>query len=113
MDKVKLSPKAIVSKRFKSKVRGYDPAEVDEFLDIVIQDYGLYAKNTQQLEMENDRLRSKVDELTKQVAVGKSGQASRPANNMTNMDILKRLSNLERHVFGTQLNNDDDQSNRF
>lgn len=112
MNNVKLSPKAIVSKRFKSKVRGYDPAEVDEFLDIVIQDYEAYAKESQRLQMENDRLRSKVDELTKQVAVGKSGQTSRPANNMTNMDILKRLSNLERHVFGAQLN-DNDQNNRF
>ncbi len=48
--------------------------------------------------MENDRLVSKVDELTKQVAVGSSGQTARPTTNMTNMDVLKRLSNLERHV---------------
>ena len=42
-----------------------------------------------------------------------SGQTARPTTNMTNMDVLKRLSNLERHVFGAQLNDDDDRSNRF
>ena len=63
--------------------------------------------------MENDRLVSKVDELTKQIAVGKSGQAARPTSNVNNMDILKRLSNLERRVFGAQLNDDNDQSSRF
>lgn len=112
MENIKLTPKDIVNKHFKPKMRGYDPADVDEFLDDVIQDYEMYAKENQRLQAENDRLVSKVDELTKQVAVGKSGQTSRPDSNTTNMDILKRLSNLERHVFGAQLN-DDDQSNQF
>ncbi|KRL04615.1 cell division protein GpsB [Liquorilactobacillus oeni DSM 19972] len=94
-------------------MRGYDPADVDEFLDDVIKDYETYSKETQRLQMENDRLVSKVDELTKQLAVGKSGQASHPTSNVTNMDILKRLSNLERHVFGAQLNNDTDQESHF
>lgn len=112
MENVKLTPKDIVNKHFKPKMRGYDPNDVDEFLDDVIQDYETYSKENQRLQAENDRLVSKVDELTKQVAVGKSGQTSRPGSNTTNMDILKRLSNLERHVFGAQLN-DDDQSNQF
>ncbi|KRL99975.1 cell division protein GpsB [Liquorilactobacillus satsumensis DSM 16230 = JCM 12392] len=94
-------------------MRGYDPADVDEFLDDVIKDYETYSKETQRLQMENDRLVSKVDELTKQLAVGKSGQVSHPTSNVTNMDILKRLSNLERHVFGAQLNDDADQDSRF
>ncbi|WP_290034113.1 cell division regulator GpsB [Ligilactobacillus cholophilus] len=113
MENVNLTPKEIVNKHFKPKMRGYDPADVDEFLDKVIQDYETFTKENQRLQMENDRLVSKVDELTKQVAVGKSGQTARPTSNMTNMDILKRLSNLERRVFGAQLNSDDDQSNRF
>ncbi len=106
MENVNLTPKDIVNKNFSRGLRGYDSNEVDEFLDQVIQDYEAYAK-------ENDRLVSKVDELTKQVAVGSSGQTARPTTNMTNMDVLKRLSNLERHVFGAQLNDDDDRSNRF
>lgn len=113
MENVNLTPKEIVNKHFKPKMRGYDPADVDEFLDKVIQDYETFTKENQRLQMENDRLVSKVDELTKQVAVGKSGQAARSTSNVNNMDILKRLSNLERRVFGAQLNDDNDQSSRF
>lgn len=112
MEKVKLTPKDIVKKSFSPKMRGYDPNEVDAFLDTIIQDYEFYAKETQRLQMENDRLLSKVDELTKQVALGKSGKTVRAASSTTNMDILKRLSNLERHVFGAQATNSD-QSNHF
>ena len=113
MENVNLTPKEIVNKHFKPKMRGYDPADVDEFLDKVIQDYETFTKENQRLQMENDRLVSKVDELTKQIAVGKSGQAARPTSNVNNMGILKRLSNLERRVFGAQLNDDNDQSSRF
>ncbi|KRN88662.1 hypothetical protein IV53_GL000627 [Ligilactobacillus ceti DSM 22408] len=80
-------------------------------MDLIIQDYEKYIKETQRLQMENDRLLSKVDELTKQLAVSKTGNTTRPAASTTNMDILKRLSNLERHVFGAQVNND--EGNRF
>ncbi|MCP0887702.1 cell division regulator GpsB [Ligilactobacillus sp. WILCCON 0076] len=113
MENVNLTPKDIVNKNFKPKMRGYDPADVDEFLDAVIQDYETFTKENQRLQVENDRLVAKVDELTKQLAVGGTGKAVRPAATTTNMDILKRLSNLERHVFGAQLNGEDDQSNRF
>ena len=113
MENVNLTPKDIVNKHFRPKMRGYDPTDVDEFLDKVIQDYETFTKENQRLQMENDRLVSKVDELTKQLAVGKSGQTARPVSNMTNMDILKRLSNLERRVFGAQFNNDNNQNNRF
>ncbi|ASR40813.1 cell division regulator GpsB [Ligilactobacillus agilis] len=113
MENVNLTPKDIVNKNFKPKMRGYDPTEVDEFLDMVIQDYENFNKETQRLQVENDRLVAKVDELTKQLAVGNSGKTAQPTSSTTNMDILKRLSNLERHVFGAQLNGDNNQTNRF
>ncbi|MEY8662049.1 cell division regulator GpsB [Ligilactobacillus faecis] len=113
MENVNLTPKDIVNKHFTKGLRGYDQNEVDEYLDAVIQDYETYAKEVQRLQMENDRLVSKVDELTKQVAVGNSGQTTRPTTNVANMDVLKRLSNLERHVFGAQLDDESDRSNRF
>lgn len=113
VEKINFTPKDIVDKHFRPKMRGYDPADVDEFLDDVIKDYETYSKETQRLQMENDRLVSQVDELTKQLSVSKTGQDSRPVSNVTNMDILKRLSNLERHVFGAQLNDDDQPNNHF
>lgn len=39
------SPKDILQKEFKTKMmNGYDPIEVDEFLDNVIKDYEAYNK---------------------------------------------------------------------
>lgn len=99
-----LTPKDILQKEFKSSVRGYNVAEVDEFLDLVIRDYESYQKDLAYLQSENERLRSRVDELTRNAATGKQSAAnSNVGSGVTNYDILKRLSNLEKHVFGSKL----------
>ena len=83
-------------------------ADVDEFLDNVIKDYDAYNKEVDRLSDENERLKAKVDELNRQVEVGSTmpspAKNQQPVSNATNMDILKRLSNLERRVFGSQIN---------
>ncbi|MEG0474679.1 MAG: cell division regulator GpsB [Carnobacterium sp.] len=99
-----LTTKDILQKEFKTSMRGYNPAEVDEYLDDVIRDYESYNKELTQLKAENERLLSKVDELTKQASLSKPTYSpAQPNNTVTNFDILKRLSNLERHVFGSKL----------
>ena len=115
MENINFTPKDILQKEFRQKMRGYDPADVDSFLDTVIKDYEGYSKENQRLSDENQRLLAKVDELTKQLSVGGSMPQpnSQPASNISNMDILKRLSNLERHVFGTQLDNNANESHRL
>ena len=40
----KLSGSEILDKEFRTKFRGYDPEEVNAYLDIVIQDYYLFEK---------------------------------------------------------------------
>ena len=40
-------------------MRGYDPVEVDEFLDNIIKDYESYNKEILALQEENDRLNAK------------------------------------------------------
>lgn len=101
-----LTQKEILEKDFKTKMRGYDPQEVDEFLDVVIKDYKSFEAEIADLKAENDRLINKLDELSKQQAV-KSQNQGQNGSSVTNFDILKRLSNLERHVFGSKL--DDEQ----
>ncbi|MFO8069580.1 MAG: cell division regulator GpsB [Alkalibacterium sp.] len=83
-------------------MRGYDPTEVDEFLDVVIRDYDAFQKEIEQLKAENDRLLDKVDEQAKQMTT-QSSSSGQTNSNVSNFDILKRLSNLERHVFGSKL----------
>lgn len=108
LDNIKFTPQDILHKQFKERNigKGYDEADVDSFLDDVIKDYDTFNKEVDRLNSENERLRAKVDELNRQVEVGSSmnnGAASQPVSNATNMDILKRLSNLERRVFGSQM----------
>ncbi|MDT3391765.1 MAG: cell division regulator GpsB [Bacillota bacterium] len=103
MDNLNFTTQDILQKEFKTKMRGYDPDEVDEFLDQVIKDYEAYDAKIDELAGNNQRLRSRNDELTKQVTVNKNVQSAQPNPTVTNFDILKRLSNLERHVFGAKL----------
>ncbi|WP_200804231.1 cell division regulator GpsB [Limosilactobacillus caccae] len=116
MDNIKFTPQDILHKQFKERSigKGYDEADVDAFLDDVIKDYDTYNKEIERLNDETERLRAKVDELNRQVEVGSSmntQNASRqPVSSATNMDILKRLSNLERRVFGSQLDGSDNNN---
>ena len=45
------SPKDILQQEFKTKMRGYDPVEVDEFLDNIIKDYETYSKELLVIEL--------------------------------------------------------------
>lgn len=113
LDNIKFTAQDILHKQFKEKSigKGYDVDDVDSFLDDVIKDYDTFNKELSRLQDENDRLKAKVDELNRQVEVGSSIGSTTPTpnsgiNNATNMDILKRLSNLERRVFGSQMGAD-------
>ncbi|WP_342566625.1 cell division regulator GpsB [Psychrobacillus sp. FSL K6-4046] len=93
----KLKASDILEKEFKTGLRGYNQEEVDMFLDDIIQDYEAFEKKIIQLQQENKQLREELEEAPrKSVPV-------QPAAGATNFDILKRLSHLEKHVFGAKL----------
>lgn len=94
-DKVKLTAKDILEKEFKTAMRGYKPEDVDKFLDLIIKDYETFHQEIEELQQENMRLRKQVEEASKRPTTQTAGT--------TNFDILKRLSNLEKHVFGSKL----------
>lgn len=92
-----LIPKNILEKEFKTSLKGYKQDEVDKFLDTVIKDYEFFQKRIDELESENARLKRDAEKLAQQ----QNRQGNPPVN--TNYDILKRISNLEKHVFGNKL----------
>lgn len=94
-DKLKLTAKEILEKEFKTGFRGYKPEEVDKFLDLIIKDYEAMHLTYDELLQENLRLKKQLEDQSRR-------QPSQPAGT-TNFDILKRLSNLEKHVFGSKL----------
>ncbi|MCI1858699.1 MAG: cell division regulator GpsB [Sporolactobacillus sp.] len=98
--KVKLTKNDILHKEFKTSFHGYQQEEVDRFLDTIINDYDAFSAEITRLRAENKRLKS-----AQPVDDGTLGSARPYADNQgqTNYDILKRLSNLEKHVFGNRL----------
>jgi len=86
----------ILEKEFKKNFKGYNVEEVDSFLDEIIQDYETFEKVVAQLREENKQLKEEIDNTPKRQPVAST-------SGTTNFDILKRLSNLEKHVFGSKL----------
>lgn len=104
---IKLNPREIADKNFDTRLRGFDKDQVNEFLDEIIKDYENYIQQVDHLTQENQRLIRRVDELSKQLTVAKQTGSLNKNNAVTNYDILKRISNLERKVFGLKLDNSD------
>ena len=101
-DKIVLSPGEILDKEFKIDARGYRPQEVDKFLDIVINDYNEYIALVSKLKKEliivNDENMKLKNELRRIKANIEAAEGS--SNNVSNIDILRRLSQLEKVVYG-------------
>ncbi|WP_155592885.1 cell division regulator GpsB [Lysinibacillus cavernae] len=94
---IKLTSKMILEKEFKKNFKGYNVEEVDSFLDEIIQDYETFEKVVAQLREENRQLKEEIDSTPKRQPIASAAAGT------TNFDILKRLSNLEKHVFGSKL----------
>ncbi|MFE8695712.1 cell division regulator GpsB [Cytobacillus sp. FJAT-53684] len=95
-DKINLTAKDILEKEFKTAMRGYKPEDVDKFLDMVIKDYETFQQDIEDLQQENIRLKKQLEEASRRPTPPQTAGT-------TNFDILKRLSNLEKHVFGNKL----------
>lgn len=94
---IRLTAKDILEKDFKMSFRGYNPDEVDKFLDMIIKDYERFEEKLAKIEQENAQLKKEIQKLNEQKAV------QPPIAGSTNYDILQRLSNLEMKVFGSKL----------
>lgn len=118
MNNIQFTPKDIFERRFSQKMRGYDPNEVDTFLDGIIEDYQAFDNRINSLENEKNQLRMEVQRLKQSAStvtpgpsVSQSGyfndSNSAPLNHDTlgtthiENELLKRVSNLEQRVFGS------------
>ncbi len=103
---IKLDAKQIIEKEFGTSLRGYSKDEVDHFLDQIVKDYENFRLEIERLEKENMRLEKELKERSMKEVHTVPNSPKQPPVSSTNFDILKRLSNLERHVFGDKLNED-------
>jgi len=100
-----LTQEDILEKEFKIDTRGYRLKEVDQFLDLIIADYGTFIDIIKKQEMEKDRLTEEVIRLKKELrdaSVNAEIAKASTGNNqvVNNIDLLKRISNLEKVIFG-------------
>ena len=105
-DNIYLTPQDLYEKEFKIDARGYRPQEVDKLLDLVIRDYTEYnsiikgqEKQLQEVLEENQKLKQDILRLNEELQIA-STSSNDNDKGTTNVDILKRISQLEKVVFG-------------
>ncbi len=103
-DKIYLTPQEILDKEFKIDARGYRPQEVDKYLDMVIRDYTEFIniikrneKEIRDLTEDNTKLKAEIRSLREQLVASES---SNNGSGTSNVDLLRRISQLEKVVFG-------------
>lgn len=94
INRIQLTVNDILEKDFKKSMRGYNEEDVDAFLDVIIQDYEAFQKEIEALKQENERFKRSETPTPQRQQITPS---------QVNYDVLKRLSNLEKAVFGQKL----------
>lgn len=106
--KVNLTTKDILEKDFKLDAKGYRPQEVDEYLDMVISDYTEFTRLIKKLEIDKNNLIEENNMLKNEIRKLKMDfdttlEATQTGKfTSTNVDLLKRISNLEKIVYGRE-----------
>ena len=100
-EKLFLTPEEILNKDFKVDARGYRPQEVDKFLDMVIHDYTEFMSVIKKLEQDNRILIEENNKIKAEYRKLRSNieGAEDSSRGVSNIDLLRRLSNLEKIVY--------------
>lgn len=103
-ERILLTSKDILEKQFKIDTRGYRPQEVDKFLDVIIRDYEEYTSimkeadaEKKELIEENIRLKQEIRNLRTKIELLSETSST---GEVSNTDLLRRLSNLEKIIYG-------------
>ncbi len=104
-DKIYLTPQEILEHDFKIDARGYRPQEVDKYLDMIIRDYTEYnniirnlEKQLKDLSQDNYTLKQEIRHLRDELE--SVNDAANNQKSVTNIDLLRRISQLEKIVYG-------------
>ena len=104
-NRINLTTQDILSKEFKIDTRGYRLKEVDGFLDEIIKDYNEFMaiideQNKEKEELLNEimRLKQELRNVKTSIEIAKSGESE-----VTNIDIMRRLSQLEKIVYAHEM----------
>ena len=108
--KISLTPKDIYEKEFKIDVKGFSVKEVDSFLDQIMDDYKEFNEIIRNYELEKEQylkeimnLKQELRNVKMSIDIAKDGKKE-----VTNLDVLRRISNLEKIVYGKELDKIDE-----
>lgn len=102
-NKISLSPQEILEKEFKIDTRGYRLKEVDQFLDTIIGDYEQFFNIINNLEQEKAELLKEIMNLKQELRNARMNveiAKTHETGEINNVDVLRRLSQLEKMVYG-------------
>ena len=128
LNDIKLSAQDILKKQFRSKVKGYDPDEVDAYMDQVISDYETFQQLIEDLygqigtlqrqlmdekqkekktvaaeRKDEEKLKTYTPSHRRSAAVSNFAQEDEGQGEIsTNMAIIQRISTLERKVYNLE-----------
>lgn len=128
LNDIKLSAQDILKKQFRRKVKGYDPDEVDAYLDQVISDYETFQQLIEDLygqigtlqrqlmdekqkekktvaaeRKDEEKLKTYTPSHRRSAAVSNFAQEDEGQGEIsTNMAIIQRISTLERKVYNLE-----------
>lgn len=96
-----LNPEMIYNWEFKVDARGYRPQEVDKVLDMCSSDYRTYESIIRDQKSQIDALNNEVLELKQKLRNAKANMdiVRNSSREVTNVDLLRRISELEKIVY--------------
>ena len=103
-----LNPDMLYNWDFKVVAIGYIPQEVDKVLDMVISDYNAYNSMIREKDRQIDALNNQILELKQKLRNAKANMdiVKNSERQVTNVDLLRRISELEKITYGR--NNDNE-----
>ena len=106
--KLELTAKDILNKKFRQSPNGYNPEEVDAFLDKILEDYKSFDAESKEFELkltnlkrENEVLKANIREKDYEISIqkGKNLAASTAKNSsLDNLTLLQRCGAYEKKL---------------
>jgi len=105
--KFNLKEKDLLDKVFLPSYKGYDPNEVDSFLDLIIKDYKIYNEELTRLQNDNLSLREEIINLKNELKYNKIYLNSKndkfkevsSKEGVDNLELLKRIDIYEQKLY--------------
>lgn len=102
MKALNLTAQNVLDKQFKVDFKGYCSADVDAFLDLILEDYQIQEENIAELQAriaEQEATIAELNEVNKKLQSKQRTIDFAHTTSYSSVDLLKRVSRLEEEVY--------------